>query len=378
MQIIPVTTRRQKRQFIDFPHDLYEGDPNYVPALYLDQKEVMNPKKNPFFKHSKADLFLAVRDGKIVGRIAAIRNNEYNRFANEQVGYFGFFDVIEDYKVAEALLNRVEAWVKAEGLQAIYGPTNFTTNETAGVLIEGYDSPPVVWMTYNKPYYADYLNRYGFGKRMDLFAYKVPTQSVSQRSLDVSARLEERLQKRGIIVRNVRMKDFKQEVQAIREIYKKAWEQNWGFVPPTEEEFDHLADGLKFIVDPEMVFVAEKEGETIGFFLGLPDINQIMIKQKRGRIIPFGIFRLLFGKKKVTILRIVLLGVLPDYRRSGIEAIFYAKIIRYAQTHNIAFGEGSWVLEDNEMMNKGMQGLNAEVYKKYRIYSYAIPNSKAT
>jgi len=360
MQIIPVTTRRQKRQFIDFPHDLYKGDPNYVPALYLDQKEVMNPKKNPFFNHSKADLFLAIREGKIVGRIAAIRNNEYNNFANEQVGYFGFFDVIEDYSVSEALLNRVEEWVSAEGLTAIYGPTNFTTNETAGVLIEGYDSPPVVWMTYNKPYYADFLNRYGFSKRMDLFAYRVPTQTVSQRSLDVSARLEQRLKNRGIIIRNVTMKNFKAEVQAIRDIYKKAWAQNWGFVPPTEEEFDHLADGLKFIVDPEMVFVAEKEGKPIGFFLALPDINQIMIKQKRGRIIPFGIFRLLFGKKKVTILRIILLGVLPDYRRLGIEAIFYAKIIRYAQTHNIAFGEGSWVLEDNEMMNKGMQGLNAK------------------
>ncbi len=372
MQIVQVTTSKQKRQFIDFPHDLYEGDPNYVPAMYLDQKEVMNPKKNPFFNHSKADLFLAIREGKIVGRIAAIRNNEYIKFANEQVGYFGFFDVIDDYSVAEALLDKAAAWVTAEGLQGLYGPTNFTTNETAGILIDGYDSPPVVWMTYNKPYYVDFLNRYGFHKRMDLFAYKVPTQTVSQRSLDVSARLEERLKKRGIIIRNVNKRKFKQEARTIREIYRKAWEQNWGFVPPTEEEFDHLAEGLKLIVDEEMVFIAEKDGEAIGFFLALPDINQIMIKQKRGRIIPFGIFRLLFGKKKVTILRIILLGVLPEYRRLGIEAIFYAKIIRYAQTHNIAFGEGSWVLEDNEMMNKGMQGLNAEVYKTYRIYEKSI------
>jgi len=372
MQIIQVTTRKQKRQFIDFPHDLYKGDPNYVPAMYLDQKEVMNPKKNPFFLHSKADLFLAIRNKKIVGRIAAIRNNNYNKFAKENVGYFGFFDVVNDYTVAETLLQKAVDWVKAEKLEGIYGPTNFTTNETAGVLIDGFDSPPVVWMTYNKPYYAEFLNRFGFGKRMDLFAYKVPTQTVSQKSLDISARLEERLKKRGIIVRTVRMKDFKQEVNSIRAIYQGAWEQNWGFVPPTQEEFDSLAVGLKMIVNTDMVFIAEHEKKPVGFFLALPDINQIMIKQKRGRIIPFGIFRLLFGKNKTTILRILLLGVLPEYRKMGIEAIFYAKIIRFAQANNIAFGEGSWILEDNEMMNKGMQSLNGEIYKTYRIYEKKI------
>lgn len=372
MQIVQVTTRKQKKQFIDFPHDLYKDDPNYVPAMYLDQQQVMNPKKNPFFKHSKADLFLAIKEGKIVGRIAAIRNNNYNQFAKENVGYFGFFDVVEEYSVATALLQKAIDWVKAEKLDAIYGPTNFTTNETAGVLIDGFDSPPVVWMTYNKPYYADYLKRFGFGKRMDLFAYRVPTQTVSQRSLDISARIEERLKKKGIIIRNVRMKDFKKEVTAIREIYMGAWEDNWGFVPPTKEEFEDLAVGLKMIAEPKMVFVAEHDGKPVGFFLALPDINQIMIKQKRGRIIPFGIFKLLFGRKKVTILRILLLGVLSSHRKMGIEAVFYAKIIRYAQAHNIEFGEGSWILENNEMMNKGMQNLNGEVYKTYRIYEKQI------
>ena len=372
MQIVQVSSRRQKKQFIDFPHDLYKGDPNYVPAIYLDQKQVMNPKKNPFFQHSKADLFLAIREGEIVGRIAAIRNNNYNKFAKEKVGYFGFFDVVNDYTVAKALLQHAVNWVKSEKLAAIYGPTNFTTNETAGVLIDGFDRPPVIWMTYNKPYYGEFLKRFGFGKRMDLFAYKVPTQTVSQKSLDISARLEERLKRKGVIVRTVRMKDFQKEVDAIRDIYMGAWEANWGFVPPTEAEFEDLAVGLKLIVDPEMVFVAEHEGKPVGFFLALPDINQIMIKQKRGRIIPFGAFKLLFGKKKVTILRILLLGVLPEYRKMGIEAVFYANIIRYAQANNIEFGEGSWVLEDNEMMNKGMQNLNGEIYKTYRIYEKRI------
>ena len=372
MQIVEVTTRKQKRQFIDFPHDLYEGDPNYVPAMYLDQKEILNPKKNPFFLHSKADLFLAIRGSKIVGRIAAIRNNNYNQYAKENVGYFGFFDVINDYAVAEALLQKAVDWVKNENLDAIYGPTNFTTNETAGILVDGFDSPPVIWMTYNKPYYVDFLARFGFQKRVDLFAYKLPTQTVSSRSLDISLRLEERLKKRGIIVRTVRMKDFKKEVNSIRAIYQAAWEKNWGFVPPTQEEFDSLAVGLKMIVNTDMVYIAEHEGKPIGFLLALPDINQIMIKQKRGRIIPFGIFRLLFGQKKITGLRILLLGVIPEYRKLGIEAVFYAKTIRYAQANNITVGEGSWILENNEMMNKAMISMNGERYKTYRIYEKKI------
>ena len=238
--------------------------------------------------------------------------------------------------------------------------------------IDGFDWPPVVMMTYNKPYYIHFLERFGFKKQMDLFAYKVPTQTVSQKSLKVAEKLEERLKKRGIIIRNANLKKWKEEVRAIRELYLNAWDKNWGFVPPTEKEFDHIADGLKMIVVPEMVFIAEKDGNPIGFFLAVPNINEIMIKQKRGRILPFGVFRLLFGKKKTKILRIILLGVMDEYRRAGIEGIFYAKIIRYAQTHNIAFGEGSWILENNLMMNQGMQKLNAEVYKTYRMYEKAV------
>ncbi len=372
MEIIQVTTRKQKKQFIDFPHDLYEGDPNYVPAIYLDQKQVLNPKKNPFFLHSKADLFLAIRDRKIVGRIAAIRNNNYNEFAKENVGYFGFFDVINDFSVAEALLQKAIDWVKAENLEAIYGPTNFTTNETAGVLVDGFDRPPVVWMTYNKPYYGEFLERLGFGKRMDLYAYRLPTKEVSQKSLDLSARIEERLKRKGITIRTVNMKKFKEEVNDIRSIYMDAWGENWGFVPPTQEEFDELAVGIKMIINPEIVYVAEHEGKKIGFFLCLPDINQIMINQKRGRIIPFGALKLLFRRNRVSILRVLLLGVVPEYRKMGIEGIFYAKSIRYAQENNVEAGEGSWVLENNEMMNKGMVNMGGHIYKTYRIYERKV------
>lgn len=372
MQIVKVTTKKQKKQFIDFPHNLYKGDSNYVPEIYLGMQELMNPKKNPFFEHSSAELFLAYQDDKIVGRIAAIQNNNYNRFANTNVGYFGFFDVIDDYSVAEKLLQTAVEWVRTKGHIALYGPTNFTTNETAGVLVEGYDSPPVINMTYNKPYYVDFLKQFGFSKQMDLLAYKIPTQTVSEKSLRVAERLEERLKNRGIRIRHINLKNWDQEVKVIHQLYKDAWDKNWGFVPPTDKEFDHLAQSLKLVLVPEMVFLAEKDGKGIGFFLALPNINEIMIKQKRGRILPFGAIRLLMGKRKTKILRIILLGVVEEFRKLGIEAIFYAKIIRYAQQNGIEYGEGSWILEENEMMNKGLQNLNGEAYKRYRIYQKSI------
>jgi len=372
MQVIKVTSKNQKKKFIDFPHDLYQGDKNYVPEIYLGMQELMNPKKNPFFEHSKADLFLAERDGKIVGRIAAIQNNNYNRFADSNVGYFGFFDVIEDYEVAKMLLNTTVDWAKEKGHTTIYGPTNFSTNDTAGLLIEGFDLPPMVNMTYNKPYYADFLEKFGFYKQMDLLAYHLHITTISEKSLAVAERLEERLKNRGISIRNVNLKNWSKEIQNIHRIYKNAWDKNWGFVPPTESEFKHLAESLKMILIPEMAYIAEKDGKGIGFFLAIPNINEIMIRQKRGRILPFGVFRLLFGKRKTKSLRIILLGVEDTYRKSGIEAIFYAKIIRYGQKYGVDTGEASWILENNEMMNKGLQNLNGTVYKRYRIYQKAI------
>jgi GNAT superfamily N-acetyltransferase len=335
-------------------------------------QELLNPKKNPFFEHSTADLFLAFRDNKIVGRIAAIQNNNYNKFAGTNVAYFGFFDVIEDFSVAQKLIETAINWAKEKGHIALYGPTNFSTNETAGILVDGFDMPPVINMTYNKPYYATFMEKMGFAKQMDLLAYKIPTQTVSEKSLRVAEMLEKRLNKRGITIRNVLLKNWDKEVKIIHQLYKDAWDKNWGFVPPTDKEFQHLADSLKMILVQEMVFLAEKDGKGIGFFLAVPNINEIMIKQKRGRILPFGALRLLFGKRKTKILRIILLGVVEEYRKLGIEAIFYAKIIRYAQQNGIHFGEGSWILENNEMMNKGLQNLNGEAYKRYRIFQKPI------
>ncbi len=373
IQIKKVTNSSEKKQFIDFPHDLYKNDPYYVPEIYMAMLEHLSEKKNPFFKHSEAHLFLALKDGKIVGRIATILNNNYNTFHDCKVAFFGFFDTINDQTVANALLDEAMAFAKSKGVTAVYGPTNFSTNDTAGLLVEGFDSPPVVQMTYNYPYYQTLVENYGFKKDMDLFAYWLPTDEVSQRSLELAERLTERLKNKGITFRNFDLKkNFQKEVENVRDIYRSAWEKNWGFVPPTNEEFDFLAEGLKLILDERFAFVCEDKGKMVGFAVALPDVNEIMKDVKRGRIIPFGIFKLLFGKKKTKKVRVILLGVVEDYRKIGIEAILYAKLISNAKSYGKTGGEASWILESNEMMVKGAENLNGKKYKTYRIYTKAL------
>ena len=369
MKIIEVTTKQLKKQFIDFPHDLYEGDPNYVPEVYIGQKDLMDETKNPFFHHSKATLFLAKSGDKIVGRIAAIRNNNYNEFIGGGTkGFFGFFDVIEDYEVAKLLLDTASNWCKNEGLTAILGPANFSTNDTAGLLVEGFDRPPVVSMTYNKAYFKDFLERYGFEKSMDMFAYHVTKEEANMKAVNIASRLEERLATRGITIRKLNKKDYWAEISKLEKVYIKAWDKNWGFVPPTSAEFKHLGADLKLIADPDLVLLAEKDGEVIGFVGAIPDMNIVLRKVKRGRLLPFGIFKILFGKKKINRLRVLLLGVVEEYRRMGIEGILYAKVISNGLNKGYTMAEASWILENNEMMKRGVEGVNMKPYKRYRIY----------
>ena len=372
INIIEVKNNKDKKRFIDFPHDLYKADPNYVPEIYIGQKELLSEKKNPFFQHSKAQLYLAKNNGKIVGRIAAIRNNEYNRFTDSNVGFFGFFDVIDNYEVAKKLLDTATSWIKNENLNAILGPTNFSTNDTAGILVDGFDRPPVVMMAYNKKYYIDFLERFGLTKQMDMLAYHVNDQTVNTKSVRIANMIGERLQKKGITVRCVNMKSFKKEVAKIRDIYLDAWDKNWGFVPPTIAEFDHLAEGLKMVVDPDFALLAEHDGKAVAFALAIPDINIIAKNIKRGRLLPTGIFKLLFQKKKIKRLRIILLGVLEDYRKMGIEGVFYARIISRGMEKGYNEAEASWILENNEMMRKGVEGVNMVPYKRYRIYEMKL------
>jgi GNAT superfamily N-acetyltransferase len=373
IRIVPVTTKKQLATFIDFPHDLFAGDPNYVPELFIAQRDLLTPGKHPFHEHSSLQTFLAIdENNKVKGRIAAILNNNYNEFNKANDGFFGFFDCVDDRNVAKSLFDEAAKWLRAKGVSKMIGPVNPSTNETVGVLVDGFNEPPVAMMTYNKPYYIKLYEENGFHKQVDLYAYDIRTETVSDRAVKLQDALMKRLEQKNIKIRPINVKDFKNEVRKVREIYNSAWDKNLGFVPMTENEFNYLAKDLKMILDPDFCLVAEHEGKMVGFALAVPDVNQIQIKIKKGRLFPTGIFKLLFGLKKIDYVRVITLGVIEDYRKMGIEACFYAQIIKKAGQKNIKGGEGSWILETNDMMNKALQNINGKVYKTYRIYEKAL------
>lgn len=372
LEIQEVKSKKQLEQFIDFPHDLYKDDPNYVPMIFMEQETLLNPKKSAFLKHSEACYYLAIQDSKIVGRIAAIKNNNHIAFSGKQEGYFGFFDVINDFEVAKKLLNTAENWLKSKGLTKVFGPANFSTNETVGLLIENFDEPPFIMNTYNFPYYIDLLEKYGFKKSTDLQCYELITAEMPEDVIALGERIEKRLAEKGITIRKINMKNYTQEINNFLPVYNESWAENTGFVPMTSDEIKQIGKDLKPIVDKDFIYFAEKEGKIIGVSLTIPNLNEIQINIKRGRLLPFGIFKILFGLKKIKSLRVLALGTLKEYRRLGIDVCFYVRNIKTAKEKGIIRSEASWILEHNTMMNRALEHINGKVYRKYRIYEKAI------
>ena len=373
IQIEKVEGNSALKQFIDFPHDLYAGDPNYVPELFMAQEALLNRKTSPFFLHSRAEYFLARSpEGKILGRIAAIKNQNYIDFTGGKTGFFGFFDVIDDYSVAKILLDTAADWLRQQGMESVIGPTNFSTNETCGVLIENFDEPPFVLTTYNYPYYADFLDQYGFVKNVDLLSYEFFPQNLTPKLQELSCHLENRLAQKGITIRPIDMKHFDQEVDKFLPIYNASWDKNLGFVPMTEAEVRQMGKDLKMAIDPDFIYFAEKDGKAIGIALSVPNLNEIFMKIPRGRLFPTGLFKFLFGKKTIKTLRIVALGILPEYRRTGLDVCFYVRSYQTAIRKGIQRAEASWILENNDLMNRALLQIQGKVYRKHRIYEKSL------
>lgn len=370
--IVVVNNKQALKKFIDFPHKLYESDPNYVPELFIAQRDLLTSGKHPFHKHSSLQLFLAYDGDAIVGRIAAIQNNNHNRFNQANDGFFGFFDCINDQETADLLLKAAEEWLKERQLDTLIGPVNFSTNETCGLLIKGFDSPPVVMMPYNAEYYIELLEHAGLTKKVDLIAWRFTGDRYDDRSVQLLNRLQSRLKQRGITIRKINFKNFGEETANLREVYNKAWDKNMGFVPLNTEEFDYQAKDLKLVLDPDFCLVAEQNGKLVGFGAAIPDMNQIQIKIRKGRLFPTGIFRLLMGKRKVTGIRILLLGVIEGYRKMGIEACIYANIIKAYREKGLKYAEAGWTLEHNDLVNNAIAAIKGDPYKKYRIYEKQI------
>lgn len=361
-----VSSKKELMQFIKLPWKIYKNDPYWVPHLLMDRKKILSKEKNPFFKHAEMEMYLAEKNGEIVGRIAAIKNDLHIKYHNENAGFFGFFECINDQEVANALFDKAKAWCKSKGLDIMRGPANPSSNDEWGMLIEGFDDEPRIMMTYNPRYYLDLCNNYGFCKAKDLHAYKLENHKVmSSEKLKRVAELA--AQRAGLKISSLNMKDFNGELEKVKTVYNKAWAPNWGFVPLTDDEIDALAVDLKPLVDPSLVLFGEINGEVIGFALVIRDYNQVF-KKMNGRLFPFGWLHLVFGKKKITWSRVITLGVIPQYQKRGLDAVFYYEIVQRAHDLGIDLGEASWILEDNEMMNRGAEVMKGDLYKKYRVY----------
>lgn len=374
LQIQPVQNDADLMAFITFPWEVYKGNPYWVPPLISERRDFLDPKENPFFEHARAQYFLARRGEEIVGTIGAFTNDLYNEFQGANVGFFGFFEVLDDSEAARELLATAEDWAKKAGHNSIIGPAQFSQNDEAGLLIDGFDNPPRVLMTYNPPRYQKFIETFGFQKAMDFWAYAKKMEGWLENIDPKLPRVIEKVRKRrNLHVRRMNMKDFNQEVERFKRIYNASWEANWGFVPFTEAEIDVLAKQLKQFIDPDLVFMVEYEGDPVGVILSLPDLNQpLRLAYPRPREPELlTMLKLAWHWKirgRVDWFRGVAMGVLPEYRNLGVDALLYLETIKSATQKGFKWGEFGWVLENNDIMNRTVQNLGAEVYKTYRMY----------
>ena len=365
-EIRPVTTAKDLKTFIMLPWKLYRGNPYWVAPLVSDQKLLLDPRKNPFFEHSELQHFLAVRGREAVGRISAIVDRNYIEFQQEKTGLFGFFECIDDTPTAQALFTAAEGWLRERGMERMLGPTNPSTNDTVGLSADAFDQPPVLHMPYTLPYYLRLCEASGLTKARDLYAYYMETKTpISDKIRRVAELVRKR---RNVTIRPINMKKlFTEEIELIKAVYNDAWTRNWGFVPWTEAELEHTAKDLKKAVVPDIVLLAFVDGEIAGFSLSLPDLN-IALRHIRGRLLPFGLFKVLWYARKIDMLRVLALGVRKKFQGLGLDALFYYETYTRGMKAGFQRGEFSWVLEDNFPMRNAMENWGARIYKTYRMY----------
>lgn len=357
-------------KFINFPYAHYRNSLYWVAPLKTQQADIFNKKKNPFFQTSEMELFLAIRNNKVVGRIAAIENKVHNLLHKDKVGFFGFFECTNDREVCNALLNAAEKWLQARKLLVMRGPFSPTMNQESGFLIEGFDDPPRLMMPYNYAYYPDLIQSAGLNRCKQLLAYKIISKEVAsnEKIVHIANLIKNRY---NVTLRQVDMKRFSEEIGLIADIYNKCWASNWGFVPISSQDALLMAKSLKPIVEPSLIQIAEINKHAVGMIVTLYDFNEILMKMK-GKLWPFGVFRLFNAKKRITWLRMMLIGVIPEYRKKGIDGLLYHAASVNACKLGKDICEGSWTLEDNEEINRIALMMGGMVYKKYNIYEKNI------
>jgi hypothetical protein len=372
-QIKRVETKKDWDDFIALPWTIYAGDPNWVPPLRIAVRDTLDVTKNPFFKHAAMHAIVAYRDGKPVGRLIGVIDDHHNRHHQEQTAFFGFYECIDDQTLSDTMFEVIEKWARERGMTMMRGPMNPSTNHECGLLVEGFQDPPNVMMTYNPPYYAQLLEKRGYAKSKDLLAYDIDGRKVKF-SEKLMAQAEKLKAGGNVTFRAINPSDFDAEVERILEIYNDAWEKNWGFVPMEPEEFRHMAKDMKLIMDPELLLIAEVRGQPAAFALTLPDVNQVLKKIPDGRLTPINVIKLLWNlkgpgrRKTINRCRILTLGIKKAYREMGIGPLLYSEYLKRGPGNGYPVGEASWILEDNKPMNRALEHMCGERTKVYRIY----------
>ena len=364
IEVRPVGGRRDFGRFIDYPYARNAADPHWVPPLRLSERARLNPAKNPFFQHADVDLLLAWRGDRVAGRIAAIDDRLHERTHHDNTAMFGFFEAADE-EAARALLAAVEEWARARGRASVRGPINPSLHESAGILIDGFDTDPMVMMPHNPREYPAFIEGAGYRKIKDLFAWLYdlddPTPPLAER---IAERIRERTK---LTLRPLKLAEFTREVECLRLIYCDAWANNWGFVPPTEPEFRRIATELKPIFDERAAMCAEVDGHFVGCVVAVPDINQVL-RGTGGRLFPRGLVRLLMRRRHIDQARVLLLGIRADFRASGLYPLLMVELRKQAAGGPYRRAEFSWILEDNQDINRPAEWAGARRYKTYRIY----------
>jgi GNAT superfamily N-acetyltransferase len=376
LRVQPVTTKRDRQVLIRFPWRVYHNDPQWVPPLIHQRERQLDPERGSFFGHGEAAPFVARRGDEVVGTVVAWINHRSNAYLKEKAAGFGFFEVLEDYPIAEALLTAACDWARSRGMEVIRGPFYFSMDDSPGVLIKGFDQPQVVLMGHTPPYYADFIERFGMEKYRDAYAYRGDLAILEGDIANIPRkilRIAEAVRKRAkVTIRKLRMNDWDNEVTLVMDIFNQALGHMRNHVPMDETEFRRFADGLRATLDPEMVLIAEVAGRPVGFSVTMPDVNRAL-KHVNGRLSPLGLLKLWWYRRRINVASFKILGVLEEYRGRGIDVLLYVETARQLLANGYEWIDFSLVAENNVMMNRMVQRMEVlYVYRHYRTYQKAL------
>lgn len=364
---------REVAPFIEAGHAVFRGDPAWIAPMNFEIEERLDPKKNPFFDHAEAALFVAYRDGRIVGRVSASVDRDWLRVWNDDTGHFGFFDTIDDPEVARALLTRAEEWLRAKGMKRVNGPMSLGANEEIGMLVEGFEHPPSLMMAHSRKWQGKLVEECGYTKEKDLFSWRFTSDTpLTKRALDAWESIKALPE---VTLRSIDMKNFAKELATIVDIYNEAWAGKWGFVPITQREVEKMTADMKLVLDPDIAFVAVIDGEPIGMCIMIPNLNEAMADLD-GALFPFGWAKLLWRVKvrHPVSTRLILLGIRERVRKNvkrygGLSAAMYVEVAKRGTAKGYRWSELSWTREDDAPINVGIKAIGGKIYKRYRVYT---------